>query len=195
MAITVGDALRTATARLVAAGHGPSDADELLSRLLEIGRGELQRRRTLAFDGVTAARFEAMLARRLAGEPVQYITGRAAFRDLDLAVDRRVLIPRPETEVLVEAVLEFLAVSDWQRHPPRVLDLGTGSGCIALAIAQEHPGAVVTATDRSLDALDMARANAAGCGLETRVRFAAGDWFDAVGADERFDVVVGNPPY
>ena len=97
--------------------------------------------------------------RREAGEPVQYITGRAAFRGLDLGVDPRVLIPRPETELLVEAVLDHLATQDWSRRAPRVLDLGTGSGCIALSIALEHPGADVTATDASEPALVLAREN------------------------------------
>jgi len=126
---------------------------------------------------------------------VQYITGRAAFRDLDLAVDRRVLIPRPETEGLVEAVLEALR-AETQRWPsPRVVDLGCGSGAIALAIASEYPAAVVTATDWSSDALELARENANSLGLAPRINFRHGDWFDAVDADERFEVVVANPPY
>jgi len=110
-------------------------------------------------------------------------------------VCRGVLIPRPETELLVEAVLEYLAEGDWSRRSPSVLDLGTGSGCIALSIAHEHPAARITATDASTDALALARANAARLGLEPRVTFAHGAWFEAVGADERYDVVVSNPPY
>ena len=209
MAIRVGDALRTATARLAAAGQPASDAEELLSRLLGVGRAEL-RRLAMASDTLrpeaaeaptitlrpeVAAALVAQLARRVAGEPVQYITGRAAFRHIDLAVDRRVLIPRPETELLVDAVLEYLAHGDWSRRPPRVLDLGTGSGCIALAIAHEHATALLTATDASEGALAVARGNAAALGLESRVAFAHGAWFEAVGADERYDVVVSNPPY
>src|SRR5262249_13942853 len=119
----------------------------------------------------------------------------AAFRHLDLAVDRRVLVPRPETELLVEAVLEHLAAGDRSKRAPRVLDLGTGSGCIALAIASEHAPATVTATAASADALDVARANAAAMGLAGRVTFVCGDWFAALGADDRFDVIVSNPPY
>lgn len=190
---TVGGVLRAATARLVAAGHTASDAEELLSRLLGVGRGDLRRRTDAPFTA--AAAFEAWLVRRVAGEPVQYITGRAAFRHLDLDVDRRVLIPRPETELLVEAVLEYLAAGDWSRRSPSVLDLGTGSGCVALSVAHEHPSVRVTATDASTEALVLARANAARLGLETRVTFAHGTWFEAVGADERYDVVVSNPPY
>src|SRR5947208_2823420 len=164
MAIRVGEALRSATARLAAAGQPASDAEELLSRLLGVGRGELRRlamasddsrpEAAAALNSKAVAELTAQLARREAGEPVQYITGRAAFRHIDLAVDRRVLIPRPETELLVDAVLEYLANGDWSRRPPRVLDLGTGSGCIALAIADEHATALLTATDASEGALE-----------------------------------------
>ena len=134
------------------------------------GRLRTLARRALAPE--ERERFAVWLARRLAGEPVQYITGRAAFRDLDLAVDRRVLIPRPETEGLVEAVLEALAASRERWPRPAVLDLGTGSGAIALAIAHEWPAAAVTATDASAGALEVARANAAALGLAERVTFA-----------------------
>jgi release factor glutamine methyltransferase len=126
---------------------------------------------------------------------VQYITGRAAFRRLDLAVDRAVLVPRPETEGLVEAVLEAIAAEHTRWRAPRVLDLGTGSGAIALAIASEAPAAQVVATDASEAALAVARANAAALGLASRVRFLHGEWFEAVAPDERFEVIVSNPPY
>jgi release factor glutamine methyltransferase len=198
---TVGGALRAATRRLVAAGFAASDADELLSRLLGVGRGALKSMQARELAPALAERLDAQLARCEAGEPVQYITGRAAFRHLDLTVDRRVLVPRPETEWLVETVLEYLTDADGapggsgSMRVPRVLDLGTGSGCIALSIAHEHSGVHVTATDASDDALDVARANAAALGLSERVSFARGAWFAAVGADERFDVIVSNPPY
>lgn len=143
------------------------------------------------------ARFDALLARRLAGEPLQYVLGRWAFRALDLAVDRRVLIPRPETEGVVDHVLAEL---DRIAHPaPLVVDLGTGSGAIALAVATERTGVQVWATDRSADALAVARANLAGVGgfAATRVRLVEGDWFAALPADlaGRFHVIVSNPPY
>jgi release factor glutamine methyltransferase len=137
---------------------------------------------------------DAMVARYRAGEPLQYVLGSWAFRHLDLAVDRRVLIPRPETELLVEAALELLADVD----PRRVVDLGTGSGAIGLALADELPldGTEVWLTDASADAIDVATANLTGIGRAARnVRIATGDWFDAVPADVRFDLVVSNPPY
>jgi release factor glutamine methyltransferase len=191
---TVGDALELANQRLASAG-GRSDAEELVSRLLVVRRAELHLDRGRALSDSEWQRLESWLARRTAGEPVQYITGRAAFRDLDLEVDRSVLIPRPETEGLVEAVLGVLR-SEAARWPaPRVLDLGTGSGAIALAIAAEWPAARVTATDGSAGALDVARRNGVAHGLAGRVAFLEGDWFGAVGADDRFEVVVSNPPY
>jgi len=196
MSTTVADARRDALARLARMPSGPgSDVDELLSRLLGVERGALRRIGARTLAPAETARFDAWLGRREAGEPVQYITGRAAFRDLDLAVDRRVLIPRPETEGLVDAVLETLAAERARWPQPRVLDLGTGSGAIALAIAHEWPQAIVAATDVSEDALALARANADACGLAGRVAFAHGPWYDAIGGDDRFEVIVSNPPY
>jgi release factor glutamine methyltransferase len=137
---------------------------------------------------------DAMVARFRAGEPLQYVLGRWSFRRLDLAVDPRVLIPRPETELLVEVALERLA----DVEPRRVVDLGTGSGAIGLALADELPldGTEVWLTDASADAIAVASANLAGIGRAARnVRIAMGDWFDAVPAEVRFDLVVSNPPY
>ena len=144
---------------------------------------------------------EAMLRRHLDGEPLQYVMGRWAFRRLDLLVDARVLIPRPDTETLVEAVLEALtarrAVTD---VPATVVDLGTGSGAVGLALLDESPvGSLeVWMTDVSDDALDVARANAAGLGRQAAgARFAYGSWFEALPDDlrGRVDVIVSNPPY
>jgi release factor glutamine methyltransferase len=193
VAVTIASALRSALAALAALPSPRSDGEELLSRLLGLTRSELHLQGGRALTAAESSRFEAWLARRATHEPVQYITGRAAFRGLDLAVGPEVLIPRPETEGLVEAVLGLLRAASWPA--PRVLDLGTGSGAIALALALEWPAAVVTATEASGPALERARANAAALGLAGRVRFAAGRWFGAVGEDERFEAVVSNPPY
>ena len=192
---TVASALRSALAALASSPTPRSDAEELLSRLLGISRAELHLLGARVLTPAESPRLESWLARRAAHEPVQYVTGRAAFRDLDLAVDSRVLIPRPETEGLAGAVLEVLRAEVARWAAPRVLDLGTGSGAIALALATEWPAAVVTATDLSAAVLEVARANAAALGLSGRVRFLPGHWFAAVGAQERFETVVSNPPY
>lgn len=138
---------------------------------------------------------DAMVERFRTGEPLQYVLGRWAFRNLDLAVDPRVLIPRPETETLVGAALDHLRQIADHRV---VADLGTGSGAIGLALADELPiaGTEVWLTDVSDEALDVARANLAGIGrAAANVRLAAGSWFDALPPDLRFDAVVSNPPY
>lgn len=139
------------------------------------------------------AHLDAMLARYRTGEPLAYVLGRWGFRRLDLAVDRRVLIPRADTERVVEVVVELV-----RGNPAAIADLGTGSGAIGLALADELPldGTRVVVTDVDHDALDVARANLAGIGRAARnVTVSAGSWFEALEADERFDVVVSNPPY
>ena len=140
---------------------------------------------------------DGMVVRRRAGEPLQYVLGRWSFRGLDLLVDRRVLIPRPETEMVAGAAVVAARTVGGAR--PTVVDLGTGSGAIGLAVAAEVPRARVWATDVSPEALAVARANVAGSGsaVGTRVRLLEGDWWDAL-PDElrgRVDVVVSNPPY
>jgi release factor glutamine methyltransferase len=195
MAQDVSSALAFAMTRLAAHGSPRAEAEELVGRLLELSRSELYLEPDYALAPTEWARLEAWVERRARGEPIQYITGWAAFRELDLQVDSRVLVPRPETEGLVEAVLGVLRDERARWPRPRVLDLGTGSGAIALSIAHEVPGALVVATDASAGALEVARANAARLGLAERVTFAEGAWFDAVGADDRFEVVVSNPPY
>ncbi|MFZ9628190.1 MAG: peptide chain release factor N(5)-glutamine methyltransferase [Ilumatobacteraceae bacterium] len=147
------------------------------------------------------AHLDAMLARYAAGEPLQYVLGHWSFRRLDLMVDRRVLIPRPETELLaglaVDALRDLIAA---ESRVVTCVDLGTGSGAIGLSVALELPRgrAEVWLTDASADALDVARANAAGLGVSgNRVRLAHGDWWDALPGDLRgsLDLVVSNPPY
>lgn len=166
-------------------------AELLLADVLEVGRLELY----LKFDQVlTAGQVDAYrrhVKERLKGVPVQYITGKAGFRQLILAVDRTVLIPRPETEVLVDVALERL-----RPHPaPRVLDLGCGSGAIALALAQEHPGARLVAADLSPRAVALARCNARQHDLEGRVGFLCGDLLAPLRPARQFDAIACNPPY
>ena len=146
--------------------------------------------------------FFSMLGRRESGEPVQYVLGHWAFRKLDLMVDRRVLIPRPETEVVVEVALAELALvapAGTEGAPPVVVDLGTGSGAIALSIATERPDVEAWATDMSGEALAVASANLAGLGAQAggRVRLAQGSWWSAlpVGLKGSVTLAVANPPY
>jgi release factor glutamine methyltransferase len=144
------------------------------------------------------AHLDAMLARHLAGEPLQYVLGRWSFRHLDLAIDQRVLIPRPETEEVAGVAIELARAVHRATGAVAVADLGTGSGAIGLSMADELPlsGTTVLLTDRSAHALDVARANLAGLGRAgANVRIAQGEWFDAIAPGERFDVIVSNPPY
>lgn len=141
-----------------------------------------------ALPADAATRLHALATRRLAGEPMAYLTGEKHFHGLRLRVDARVLDPRDDTETLVDWALALLPPD----APRRVLDLGTGSGAIALAIAHARPRARVTATDASADALAVARANAGRLGLALELRH--GDWLAPL-ADERFDLIVSNPPY
>jgi release factor glutamine methyltransferase len=163
-------------------GINPRDVDLLLSDLLGRPLAWL-----LAFGEtpVDSAPLQALLARRYAGEPLQYIRGRTEFYSREFHVDERVLIPRPETELLVETALE--------RAPRngRVIDIGTGSGCVAITIERERPDLRVFSVDRSVEALAVASAN--GRRLESRVAFAASDLLSAVRGP--FDVIVSNPPY
>lgn len=166
------------------------NAELLLSGTLGLKRLDLylQHDRPLQADELAA--FKARLQRRAKREPLQYIDGTAAFRHLTLRVDPRVLIPRPETELLVQAVLDRTA----GREGLSALDIGTGSGAIALALATEGPFARVVAVDVSEGALEVAMANAREAAPDASVDFRRGSLFEAV-AGERFDVVVSNPPY
>ena len=144
------------------------------------------------------AAFDRMVSRRALGEPLQYVLGRWAFRDLDLMVDSRVLIPRPETEVVAGLAIDEVVARSAAGREVLVADLGTGSGAIGLAIASECPLARVLATDVSADALAVARANLAGAGRSARqVSLHHGSWFDALPERVRgtIDVVISNPPY
>jgi len=187
--VTLSDVLKQATA----AGLDRLDAQMLL--LHALGRSPHDRAWLIAHDGDpltsdAAARWPALLQRRLAGEPVAYLLGEKAFAGLTLQVDARVLVPRPDTEVLVEWVLDTLPPAG--TGTPRLLDLGTGSGAIALAVAARRADVAVTATDASAEALAVAQANAQRLGLP--VHFAQGPWLAAV-PGQRFDVIASNPPY
>jgi release factor glutamine methyltransferase len=166
-----------------------AEIDVLVARVLGIGRARLIAHPELAEAAAADAVYRAALARRLRGEPVAYILGVREFYGLEFEVSPAVLIPRPETELLVECALERLPAA----APARVLDVGTGSGCIAVCIARARPQALVVATDVSADALALAARNAARQGANNlALRLGAG--FKPV-AGERFDLVVSNPPY
>jgi release factor glutamine methyltransferase len=182
---SVAEALRDAASRLATISESPRlDAELLLAEVLGVGRERLvvDARSELAAD--TLAAFGGLVARREASEPVAYILGRKEFRRITLTVDRRVLIPRPETELLVEVGLTV---------PPgaAVVDVGTGSGSVALALKDERPDLEVWATDVDPGALAVARANARRLGID--VEFAQADLLD--GVSRRFDAVLGNLPY
>jgi release factor glutamine methyltransferase len=159
------------------------DAELLLATATGWTRERLATEPDATIPSGAARRFSQMVRRRVRREPVAYILGRKAFRGVELEVDRRVLVPRPETELLVEIALEL--------SPASVLDVGTGSGAVALAVADELPGVEVTATDTSAGALEIARGNAVRLGLEDRVTFATG----TLPARGSFELVLANLPY
>ena len=188
--MTIGEVLRRSTDHLAARGAGRPrlDAERLLAHALGLERVELYMHldRPLSVAELDGAR--ALVRRRAAGEPLQYVLGEWGFRRLTLRVDGRALIPRPETETLVERCLALLDGDD----APRVLDVGAGSGAVALALADEHPGARVTAIDVSEEALSLARENAERTGLT--VELLCHDLFAGLPGDG-WDLVVSNPPY
>jgi release factor glutamine methyltransferase len=170
------------------------DAEWLLAAVLGVGRLEAQLELDRAFPEPLAARFGAAVGRRANREPLQRILGGGAFRGLTVRLTDDVLVPRPETELLVEWALELLpAARDGLR--PLAVDLGTGSGCIACALAAERTDLDVLALDVSPAAAAVARANVVALGLARRVRVVAGDLLAAVRVDVRLDLVVSNPPY
>lgn len=172
--------------------NGRLEAELLLAGMLGLKRLDLYLQHDRPLDEQELSQFRALIRRRLKHEPLQYILGTAAFRQLELKVDARVLIPRPETEVLVGAVLAWSAGREGNGA---ALDVGTGSGAIALSLAREGSFERVVATDVSSDALDVARANAVHCGVTDRVEFRHGSLFDAVSRDDVFAAIVSNPPY
>jgi release factor glutamine methyltransferase len=188
--IRVADALAALRARLAAASASASlDAEMLVAQVLGTARVSLAADPDRAMAPEELLALEALVRRRLAGEPVAYLTGRREFWSLNLEVTPDVLVPRPETELLVESALASIA----GLANPAVVDLGTGSGAIAIAIAAERPDALVTATDVSATALGVAQRNAAALGLRN-LRFREGAWYTPL-EGWRFDAIVSNPPY
>ncbi|HET7855863.1 MAG TPA: peptide chain release factor N(5)-glutamine methyltransferase [Gaiellaceae bacterium] len=189
--MTARDAVRAAAAQLERAGC-PSprvDAEWLVGHVLGMTRTGLYADGAREIAPPEEHRLRELVARRARREPLAYVLGEWGFRRLTLKVDPRVLVPRPETEVLVERCLDLLA----DAPEPRVLDVGVGSGAIALAIADEHPAAHVVATDSSSGALELAAENRALAGLDDRVELVEGNLF--AGLTGPFDLVVSNPPY
>lgn len=182
--MTITEALRQARA----AGVERLDAQWLLEHLLQRTRSWLLAHDDEALPAEAAAAWPALLARRAAGEPLAYVVGEREFCGLRLRVNPAVLVPRPETELLVHWALELLPLAP----APRLVDLGTGSGAIAIALWRSLPGIEIWATDASAAALDTARANAVRHGAV--LRFGLGSWWQAVPA-QRFSLVVSNPPY
>ena len=192
--ITVLEVIGRTTAFLAARGVEPArlNAELLVGHVLGLPRMRLYMafERPLAQAELDALR--GLVRRRGRREPLQHVVGEVDFGGLRLLSDRRALVPRPETEWVVDTVAGRIAAGE---PPARILDLGTGSGAIALALARAFPGALVTAVDRSPEALALAAENAGRTGLAARVVFLMSDWFSGVPAGEPFDLVVSNPPY
>jgi release factor glutamine methyltransferase len=190
--VTVGEALRRSTQYLERKGVSSPrvDAEHLLAKALGVGRIDLYLQHDRQLTTAEADSARALVERRGRREPLAYVLGEWGFRRLTLKVDGRVLIPRPETEVVVDRCLALIEGVD----APAVLDVGTGSGAIALAVADERPDARVTAIDISPGALELARENAARTGLAARVGFLLHDLTAGLPAG-RFDLVASNPPY
>jgi release factor glutamine methyltransferase len=188
--VTVGEVLRRATEYLAGKGvDSPRlDAEHLLGKALGLSRVELYMHHDRPLSEAERDAFRELVRRRGEREPLAYVLGEWDFRGLTLKVDRRALIPRPETEVVVERCLALLD----GRPKPRVLDVGVGTGAIALAIAQEHPGAQVKACDFSAEALELARENAESIGIP--IAFEQLDLREGLGSGQ-YDLVVSNPPY
>ena len=173
-----------------------NEARILLSHTLEkyyqLPRSALLSRDDMTLNEAASSEWEVLVARRINGEPIAYILGKKGFHNIELMVAPGVLIPRPETELLVDIALAEIAKLN---RPCKVLDLGTGSGAIALAIASAAPLASVTASDESTDALAIARQNAEALRLDSQVQFMQGSWYEALDQNSLFDIIVSNPPY
>jgi len=173
-----------------------ADAKVLMAYVLEkhyqLPRSALLSRDELELNDIALEDWKKLESKRLQGEPVAYLIGKRGFHNIELCVAPGVLIPRPETELLVEIGLQEIKRLN---TPVSILDLGTGSGAIALAIASDASQAIVTATDQSTEALEIAKANAKQLKIADRVQFLQGSWYEALEADASFDVILSNPPY
>jgi release factor glutamine methyltransferase len=188
-AVTLREALAGSTDYLARRGieRARFESELILAHALELSRVQIYMDLDRRLSLEERERSRALVERRGRREPLAYVLGRWGFRRLTLKTDARALVPRPETEILVERALALIEGLE----APRILDAGTGSGAIALALADEHPGARVVAFDTSSDALALARENAQACGLEIELR--RGDIRDSI--EGEFDLVVSNPPY
>jgi release factor glutamine methyltransferase len=185
--MTVRDALAAATRRLVDGSDTPRlDAELLMAHAFGISREELLLER---LGDAAPAPFDALVARRCAREPIAYITGRRAFWTIELEIGPGALVPRPDSETLIDAALDIFG----RKGPAAILDLGTGPGTLLLAALDQWPAARGLGVDRSPLALDFARRNAARLGLADRANWRLGDWGE--GIDARFDLILCNPPY
>ncbi len=196
MAETISSLLAKSTGYLKEKGSTSPrlDAELLLAEVLGGSRVDLYVNFGQPLSKGEIDRYRELIRRRAGGEPVAYILGRAYFHNLTLKVDRNVLVPRPETEHVVESALKYLMEREWQR-PPRMLDAGTGSGAIAISVAAGFPDAEVVASDASGGAIRLAEDNALTAGMGERICFVRSDLFEGLDPTDTFDLIVSNPPY
>ena len=167
----------------------------VLDKHYQLPRSALLSRDDMELNANALEDWKVLELNRLKGEPIAYLIGKRGFHNIELLVEPGVLIPRPETELLVDIGLREIKRIEKVVTSANVLDLGTGSGAIALAIAHTAPDAIVTATDQSTEALAIAKANARHLDLESRVQFGQGSWYEALGDNTLFEVILSNPPY
>jgi len=183
-------------ALLSASPLAPNEARILLSHVIDkhyqLSRSALLSQDDLVLNPIALSDWKTLESKRLAGEPIAYLIGKKGFHAIELTVAPGVLIPRPETELLVDIALDAIKTV---AEPIHVLDLGTGSGAIALAIAHSANNVALTATDQSLQALKIAQQNALNLKLDSRISFKQGSWYQALEENDLFDVIVSNPPY
>lgn len=193
--MTIAEALKQASASLrgAAVPNDLLDAQTLLAHALNCDRTHLIVHFNQQLTEEQQALYQTLIARRAAGEPLQYITGQQEFFGLPFVVTPAVLIPRPETELLVEEVIRLAQLHNWAN--PMIVDAGTGSGCIAVTLARELADARITATDISSEALAVARRNAELNSVAERVHFVQSDWLEALPPEPNADFIVSNPPY